>query len=325
MPRLLCFDQNFEETVTFLSGLGRTLCNRYLETKNKIRAKKSTIRWYDFGQLAEVSPGAGLVVAAEFDRSRILTQTRQMFTIDMHKWQPQPRRTLLSLGLLPLLGIDAALEEPDEAQLIVRFRSDTGVAMAVASDTLQEVINLAASAALIGVGQDVLHQFRTFLAAIGEALNNTSDHAYPQALDTDLPNVGRWWITGAVDPTARRLTFAVYDQGVTIPRAIPYGQSHDRVRRFVRMLAGRGYNSDDTSLDGHAIAAAVRIGASGTGLAHRGRGLGLMRDYIKGERTGRLRIVSRNGDFVACTGCKDEYRTRSVALNGTYVEWIVDL
>ncbi|TXN07380.1 ATP-binding protein [Methylobacterium sp. WL103] len=197
--------------------------------------------------------------------------------------------------------------------------------MAMASETLREVISLAASAAVIGVGQDPLSQFRTFLTAIGEALNNTSDHAYPQDLDTKLPNIGRWWITGAVDPATRRLTFSVYDQGVTIPRAIPYGRRRDEVQRFMQKLIRRGYDADDTSLDGHAIAAAVRVGVSGTGHSYRGHGLGLMRDYIKAYRPGRLRIISRNGEFMACTGRKDEFKTRSVALHGTFVEWTVDL
>ncbi|MGU3358874.1 hypothetical protein ACLBWX_00930 [Methylobacterium sp. M6A4_1b] len=325
VPALLCFDQNFDETVEFISGLSRQLCNQYLEGRNKIRTRRRPIGWYDFGQLAEISPGAGLIVAAEFDRARILTRTRQMFTIDMHKWQPQPRKMLLSLGLLPLLGIDTADMQPDADQLIVPFRADTSVDMRVASDTLREVISLAASAAVIGIEADPLSKFRTFLMAIGEALNNTSDHAYPDAVETELPNVGRWWITGAVDPVARRLTFAVYDQGVTIPRAIPYGRRHERVRRFLNRLTGNGYDPEDASLDGQTLAAAVRVGISGTGLSHRGRGLGLMRDYIRNERQGRLRIISRNGEFVACSGRKDEYRTRGVTLNGTFVEWIVDL
>jgi hypothetical protein len=294
-------------------------------SKNKLRRSRAPLRWYDFRQLTEVSPGAGLVLAAEFDRARILTKARQMFTIDMDKWQPQPLRTLLSLGLLPLLGIDDAVAQPDGSQMVVRFRSDTNVDMAVASDTLREVISLAASAAVIGVGQDPLSQFRTFLTAIGEALNNTSDHAYPQTLETELPNVGRWWITGAVDPAKRRLTFAVYDQGVTIPGAIPYGQRRQQMQRFVQKLTRQGYDPTDTSLDGHAIAAAVRAGVSGTGMDYRGHGLGLMRDYIRAYRPGRLRIVSRNGEFVACTGRKDEFRTRGVTLQGTFVEWTVDL
>ena len=325
MPKILCFDNNIEETISFLGGVARHLCAHYLENKNKLRRSRTPLQWYDFRQLSQVSPGAGLVLAAEFDRARILTKARQMFTIDMDKWQPQPLRTLLSLGLLSLLGIDDEVLQPDGSQRIVRFRSDTSVDMAAASETLREVIDLAASAAVIGVGQDPLSQFRTFLQAIGEALNNTSDHAYPQALGTELPNVGRWWITGAVDTAERRLTFAVYDQGVTIPSALPYGERRDHMQRFVQKLTRQGYDADDRTFDGHAIAAAVRTGASGTGASYRGHGLGLMRDYIRAYRPGRLRIVSRNGEFVACTGLKDEYRTRSMALPGTFVEWTVDL
>jgi len=325
VPALLCFDRNFEETAAFIERATTKLCQVYAENRNRIRSRRTPVGWHDFASLEEITPGAALVLAAEYDRVRMLYGAAQMYAINVDDWQAQPRDLLRSLGFFDLLGIEAPPVRPDEMRTIVRFRSDTNVNMAVASHTLIEVIELAASAAIIGVGQDPLKEFRTFLQAIGEALNNTSDHAYPDNLPTDFPNVGRWWITGAVDLDARRLTFAVYDQGVTIPRAIPYGRRFERVRRIVQTLTRRGYDPDDRSLDGHAIAAAVRSGVSGTGLDHRGRGLGLMRDYIRNERSGRLRIVSRNGEFVACTGRKDEYRTRSVPLHGTFVEWIVDL
>ena len=325
MPALLCFDRNFEETAAFIGKATAKLCKVAEQNRKRIRSRRMPVGWYDFSLLREISPGAALVLAAEYDRARILSKLAQLYAINVDDWQDQPRDLLRSLGFFDLLGIEAPPARPDEMRTIVTFKSDKNVNMAVASRTLVEVIELAASAAIIGVGQDPLKEFRTFLQAIGEALNNTSDHAYPENLQTDFPNVGRWWITGAVDPEARRLTFAVYDQGVTIPRAIPYGHRYERVRRFVQRLTGRGYDPEDRSLDGHSIAAAVRVGVSGTGLEYRGRGLGLMCDYIRRERQGRLRIVSRNGEFVACTGRKDEYRTRSVPLHGTFVEWIVDL
>jgi hypothetical protein len=327
VPECLCFEQNFDVTVAFIADLGRRLCANAVSAKGQHKPRKRRLdNWYDFAKLKYISPGAGLAIAAEFDRARILSGWFTMFTVNMDDWDPQVRSTLLELGLLPLLGIDRLEEQAEGANLVVPFRSDNFVNMSVASDTLKAVIELAVSAALLDdVGQDRLHTFRTFLQAIGEALTNTSDHAYPENRQTDLPHVGRWWITGSVNRDSKRLTFAVYDQGVTIPLSIPNGRSFGKMTRFFRRLTGAVYDPNNPAMDGMTIAAAVRSGVSGTGLDFRGHGLALMRNYIKRERSGRLRIISRNGDFIACSGQKDQYRAMDAALPGTFIEWTVDL
>lgn len=325
IPSVLCFDHNYEETVSFFGDLSARLCRSAQRARMGMPMPARKRTWHDFSVLEFISPSAALVLAAEYDRGRILANQSRLFTINMDKWKDGTRRTLTDLGFLSLLGIDSEINSDISGKHIVRFRSDTRVKMDVASATFREVIQLAVSAAGVMVGDDVLENFRIVLLAIGEALTNTSDHAYPAEQPTDLPNVGRWWITGAVDPTERRLTFTVYDQGISIPRAIPHGQKFEKVQRFFQRLSGRDLDPMDVSLDGQSIASAVRAGASGTGLDHRGKGLGLMRSCIRRERSGQLRIISRNGDYVACSGRTDQQRTRQAALRGTLVEWTVDL
>lgn len=325
LPRVLCFDTNYDETAAFFDNLGKELCKNAAMAKYKVKYRHKLARWCDFSTLEFISPSAGLVLAAEYERGKIISKFDGLHTINMHQWKPGPRQTLIDLGLLSLLGIDPQSDGNETAKHIVQFQSDRKVEMSKASRTLRDVIVLAATASVLLVENDELKNFRTFLQAIGEALNNTSDHAYPANQPTDLPNVGRWWITGAVDPAERLMTFAVYDQGVSIPRAIPHGRRFQNVRRFFKRWVGVDFDPNDTEQDGRAIAAAVRGGVSGTGLEHRGRGMGLMRDYIRTERNGRLRIVSRHGDFVACTGRRDQQSTRAIPLRGTLVEWTVNL
>ena len=329
LPGVLCFESNYEVTAGFFRDLSNRLCENAISERQKFKTMRNGPRsWSDFSTSRYISPAAGLVLAAEFDRSRKLAGVDRLFTINMDDWDPDVRATLVELGFLPLLGIDppSDVSRPvgSTAPFVVPFRSEKLVDMAIASQVLRHLIQLAASAAHLQIEVDPLSSFRDFLTVIGEALTNTSDHAYPPTIHPELPTVGRWWISGSVDPAKRKLRFTVYDQGVTIPRALPLSRNYGAIQRFLRLIRIR-HDPGDVQHDGSAIAAAVRTGASGTGLASRGHGLTLMRNLIMKNRVGTLRIISRNGEYVARTRKKDQIFTRSIPLRGTLVEWTVDL
>ena len=161
-----------------------------------------------------------------------------------------------------------------------------------------------------------------------EAILNSHMWAYPDDHQWRHPNLANWWLTGAVDTDTNEVVVSVYDQGVSIPTTLPNWKHWSRIELLAKKLGAKlGLRADinDPKYDGLAIRLAMTIAKTKTGLPQHGKGLHTMVEVAERARNGRLRILSRNGEFVWETGMRPKHFNHEHALNGTLVEWQLQL
>jgi hypothetical protein len=156
---------------------------------------------------------------------------------------------------------------------------------------------------------------------LGEAIQNVEDHAYPIGAFGDYPVARKWWMTGAVEPSKKRFTIAIYDHGVSIPVSLPRWTRFAEFRSEFARAFGREYNASAPEHDGETISQAVELGRSSTGLDWRGKGLPVIRKIVDNCKDGTVRILSRNGSYSYAARKKPTYMSNSTPIAGTLVEW----
>jgi len=156
---------------------------------------------------------------------------------------------------------------------------------------------------------------------LGEAIQNVEDHAYPAGAFGSYPMARKWWMTGAVEPSKKRFTIAIYDQGVTIPVSLPRWSHFDDFKSAFARAVGLEYNASGSQHDGQTIAQAVQLGRSSTGKSWHGKDLPVIRDIIENCKDGTVRIVSRNGEYSYSSGKPPLQVSHKLPIAGTLVEW----
>jgi hypothetical protein len=156
-------------------------------------------------------------------------------------------------------------------------------------------------------------------SAVTDAVENVRGHAYPPAWLNSRTSVPFWWFTGAADPGGR-VTLAIYDQGITIPQALPLKWDINHLVKQFFGLFSLKFDPDDPKYDGQAIDMAMQLTASSTGLPFRGKGLPKILDIIHACPEGRLRIVSRCGECIYSADGTKTINTHAYPLLGTYLE-----
>src|SRR5271166_10838 len=147
--------------------------------------------------------------------------------------------------------------------------------------------------------------------------------AYPTDYVDDSPVLRRWWMTGAIDTEKKTVTVAVYDQGVSIPATLPHSEYWNKIqRRLLSLAAKAGLTAPpgDPVYDATAIRLAMTLARSRTGLPQHGKGLHTMLEVAQRARSGRLHIISRNGEYVWENGRKPFSRNLANSIGGTLVE-----
>ena len=135
-------------------------------------------------------------------------------------------------------------------------------------------------------------------------------------------------MTGAIDLRNKTATVAVYDQGISIPASLPHWEHWPTVERMAKRLFARtaiAANLEDPQYDATAIRMAVTVARSKTGLPQHGKGLNTMVEVVERAAGGRLRIISRNGEFIWQKGGKPVAKSHSYSIGGTLVEWRLQL
>lgn len=319
-PSNFCLDENPDEVITFLAELRARLAKMTDRTPTQRRAMRRTPRhiegFTDFSTIRRITPAAALILAAEFDRVRRITGSR-MPAINRRNWNPDVERRLDELGFLSLLDTDdrRAAPQPGELRIITPFRSGEANAPRDAGQMTETMTNLLRDA---GVDPDAVeHEIYTGLL---EAMENTRQHAYPENAQPEYRTLPLWWMTGEVDIAERKITIAVYDHGVSIPATLPTWDLYSRVVRWFRLAIRRVPGADEVELDGRFIRAAMAVGRTSTGLHHRGKGLGRLREIVTQARAGKLRIISRCGEVWYVPGQRPKEVTRSHSIGGTLIE-----
>ena len=324
LPAVMCFDDNCAETLKSISSLRNHLLAIFALARRRAmlripKAKKRRLVGYrDFATITRITPAAALVLAAEFERMKILTGNPPV-VVNVGSWSPQVFETLWEIGFFAIVGFAAGQKEPEVVGSVKVLKMRSGN-----TADANEIATLIAGLKELypGEEQSVQGGMTHLYGAMIEAVGNVCGHAYPHPAPV---SVGRWWMTGAVDAANRRTTAVIFDQGISIPVSLPtWSRYAGFARRFMAALRF-GPDSGNPQNDGDAIAVAVEEAVSSTGAPHRGQGLAQMKNFVDLCRDGYLRIMSRNGEVVFRPGCNPTVNTHSVSVGGTLIEWNVSI
>jgi hypothetical protein len=109
MPSLLCLDRAYEPTISFVTEM-RVRTSRALSpaVRAHMRRHSGRIGWLrnyqDFSSLQKITPGAALLVAAEYDGARRLAGG-PLHVVDLEHWNPSVYAVLRALGFFELLDL----------------------------------------------------------------------------------------------------------------------------------------------------------------------------------------------------------------------------
>jgi hypothetical protein len=266
--------------------------------------------YQDFRSLEAISAGAALLMAAEYDRARTIGGY-PLAVVDPEGWNPGVHAALSMLGFFDLLDLPQQQGPTDfQGFHIERLASEMAANSQPALDRIIALFDRAGGEARLRL---------TLCGAVVDALENVRDHAYPPDHFFKIRHVPNWWFTGAAHQDDRSLILAVYDQGITIPVSLPRRFGMERVVAAFQRSFGLPFDPADPQHDGPALEAAMQLSATSTGEHFRGKGLAKIRDVVRECQGGRLRIVSRNGEYIF-DGSKAWSKTHEVTLPGTYVE-----
>jgi hypothetical protein len=327
MPNVFCLEENYEESAACLAvlrkrlevGTERAVRQEMFRQRRHIR----TVGGYnDFTTIEKCSPSAALVLAAEYDKSRSIVKWNVPL-LDLPRWKSDLVTMLDEIGFFRLLEIPRPKARASATGVrVLQFQTGHLVARneaATLTDTLQAMV----VAATPELENDPTFQTTVMqlLGAIQEATENACDHAYR---GTATPDVNRrWWATGSIDISRRHLNLVVYDQGRSIPATLPEWEKYpfiqSRIARFQRRFKEAIWGDD--LADAIKMRLAMDAPTSSTGEGHRGKGFVLFRRVVEQSVHARLRILSRNGEFIYDKAARPRVRGLKTPLSGTLVEW----
>jgi hypothetical protein len=313
-PPVMSLDTAYRETIGFIHDFRLRVSNYpSIKLRAHLAHHGGRIGWIrnyqDFKSVREISPAAALLMAAEYDRTRLISGP--LAVVDLDKWDPEVRATLGALGFFELLDLPELPQiELASGIYIQRLTSERGANSKPAIDQIVDLFEKAG-------GDEGLRL--ALCGAVVDALENVRDHAYPAEHFVGVRHVPNWWFTGAADKNKRSLILGIYDQGITIPVSLPRRFGLAAVTASFAAAFGLPFDASESKHDGRAIEIAMQLSESSTGERHRGKGLSKIKEVVSRCGNGQLRIVSRNGEYLLRDG-KAEARTHDVALPGTYVE-----
>lgn len=317
-PKTLSFSENYEETATFIANIRNGLTASWRPPSRARRRVMRNVppiyrRYADFTTIRSISAPVALIIAAEYDRIRKCGGWRPS-AVEYQKWDPAVRAKLDQIGFLSLAGA-VGEEEPivqGDGWRLLRLRSGFDTEGETANDLIAQL------------GVDVFSANPALYEAMIEALANIKHHAYPRDQYIQMPYVPGWWMTGLAENTGR-LTIMVCDQGVTIPGSLSNTASdwelYSSWQKLCLRATGRTPSTDDTSIDGAAIAAAMKVGRTSTNLSYRGRGLKTFERVLDVCQNGSLTIRSRCGEYKRTKSRSASFLSRVTPLHGTLITW----
>ena len=321
MPSKLCFAENLAETVSWFAAMRRRFLSGNHRSKVWVRRAKDgrlrSMRSYaDFAALKEISTAAALVMAAEYDRVRELVGSVPP-AVNIHKWDGRILRKLFDLGFFETVGLREENVEPyvggNDMVMTQRFFSGRNTAdTVVAHERLRRLWTFLEPERLMPKDVSV-----SLMSAISEAMGNVARHAYHPDEKLLYPHVGKWWMTGEADRNARVLKMVIFDQGATIP--VTY-RKQTITGEAISLIEAQTDARHLFSKDGRIIEAAARFGDE----SKHGNGMAQMKQAIDIAGAGRLRILSRGGEYLY-ENRRERSKAHPASVGGTLIEWEVQL
>jgi hypothetical protein len=316
MPKVFCLDTNLDDTLAFIGELRNRLFMNIpnFRVKNLKMKRGAILRdYFDFKSLEYISPTAALVLASIYDRLNYATGMK-CYTIDEDRWSRSVYDVLASIGFHDLLHMKPPFETKQVPNIIIhKF---------VSGEEVQNAKLGALNAALMELLPADAKEVMEFIEPYGgmiEASLNSKNWAYPPNHQWDFPPLRRWWMTGAIDVLERSLTLVVYDQGVSIPASLPNWVHWPEVlRKFSRITSRLPFLKENDALS---LRLAMKTARTSTALPQHGKGLATMVEVASRAKVGRLRILSRSGEYIWMTGTRPVSNTLKVPIEGTLIEW----
>lgn len=153
--------------------------------------------------------------------------------------------------------------------------------------------------------------------SVSEAVVNSVEHAYvaPRGVNGARMGHSRWWMFS--QERDGKLTVAVCDLGIGIPKSLPLNWQPGILRRVLDSLS-------DTGSDVRAIKAALKVGATSTGKGHRGKGLPQIWNTLRSSSTASISIMSNRGTLTWNGEKQEEFTVEhTTSIAGTIIMWTV--
>lgn len=331
-PRL-CFDTNYRRTANFLGVWQRRVFNGAWTCKRRgawisrpIDGSRPTLTsFYDFSIIEEVSTAASVVIAAEYERAKLIVGAPPP-AVNLDRWTPSAFSKLYGMGFFEAVGLsraEAARFTDRDGNFTMQILSgDTGDQLPEAGKAFESLLAEALQPEQPAGNEELEALIFWINTAVSEALTNVSHWAYE---DCARRGPRRWWVAATLSPLTNNLTVVVYDQGVTIPKSLTKKSWLEDLVTKVRAA----WVEEDTGpvwSDSQWVAAALEYRRSRSRQEFRGKGLPQMVAILDHCPAGSLRIVSGAGSCYLEKGAKmiQEAPLRNPIM-GTLLEWKLQL
>jgi hypothetical protein len=299
IPNVLDMSLSGDETLEFIRDLRRLVLKQ-----------KRSIRLVFNAQV--IHPSSLLLLLAEIHRCRLVHGQSKLTGTYPDKGSDLEKQ-LHSMGFFELLGVKSQLKKAPKRFPVdyVKFISDTRPPKDLSKKFRKAIF-----------GEEIeldLKIRRQMVRAIGEAMINVGQHAYPKNSHREHPSKGRWWLSGHVNKIDAQLTIMFCDLGVGIPVTLPKRYPMEIILNYLSILPGIRPN------DGQMIRAGMEIGRSQTLKINRGKGLNDLRRIIDDAGEGELHIFSGRGCYRYSPGKVDEVENLKRTVGGTLIKWTIPL
>lgn len=263
----------------------------------------------DFSETDVNSSPAMLLFVAELDRIKRILKDDFAVSIDTVK-NRRVDQLLYQIGVYSICGINKpSLAESSIDETVRHWRYATG-----------ERVNEQAERAFENIeGRLTPELAKGMWKSLSEAVVNSVEHAYLEPRGVNGPRMGhaRWWMFS--HEKDGRLSVAVCDLGIGIPRSLPHRWQSGLLTRAYDKFAGDGP-------DLRAIRAALVVGASSTHESHRGKGLPQIWNTLRSVPNASVTILSNHAQLAWNGEAKQEFSHEfSESLCGTIIMWSVDV
>jgi hypothetical protein len=300
IPSVLDLTKPKDETLELIRDIRKIVLKR-----------KSPLRLV-FDEAKDIQPASLLLLLAEIHRCRLI-HGQSILTGTYPKKGSKLEKVMHATGFFKLLGVKSQIKKAPKRFPVdyIEFISDIRP-----PKDLSKQFRKALFGEEIQLDLKIRHQL---VRAIGEAVVNVGQHAYPKNSHHEHPSKGRWWLSGHVDKKNALLTITFCDLGVGIPETLPKRYAMEIILSMLALLPGIKPN------DGQMIKAGMEIGRSRTLQTHRGKGLNDLRRIIDVAGEGELHILSRRGCYRYSPGKEDVVRNLDMTVGGTLIKWTIPL
>lgn len=259
LPRTFSLSTNYEETALVLAKI------------RQIALREQRRILLHFEHVNVIEPAAALALVSEIYRVRNLHNAA--FVTGTYPRDRDVFVALRNMGFFKFLSIvdpsdipadDIDPSKPIYLNFLTDNRADWGLADSFVSIVEKHLIQF----------NELARQ--RLVKAIGEAINNTLDHAHPAGVARD-PMRNRWWLSAWVNIQNKEIAIIVLDKGVGIPSTLP-PTDYEKISAFINNLLQ--FRLSATPTDGELLIAATEYHRSGTGSGERGRGFYDMKQFI---------------------------------------------